>query len=222
MVQDGRSVPGGWTTMRVGIGVAAALLATSSCSGEDIAERIAENRIESETGEDVDIDFSDGEIRVETDEGTLEMTTDEDGNVSIQAEGDDGEFSIDSEDGVTVMETEDGTATLTDGGGELPEGFPSEIPLPDGIDIQLAQTMDAGGDQQGWLVVAEADGGWESYADEFVTALEDAGFEQQQLTTTPTGVVASYVRDGLMVFGSITEGGTPDVTTFSIQAGTDG
>lgn len=67
-----------------------------------------------------------------------------------------------------------------------------------------------------------AAGGSQPYSEEFVSALEDDGFTQQQLTTTPTGVVVSYERDGLMVFGTITEGGQPGTISISIQASSDG
>ena len=56
-----------------------AVVGLAGCSGEDIAERIAENRIEAEAGEDVDIDLDGGNIRVETDEGTFEMNADSEG-----------------------------------------------------------------------------------------------------------------------------------------------
>lgn len=201
-----------------------AVVGVAGCSGEDIAERIAENRIEAEAGEDVDIDLDldGGNIRVETDEGTFEMNADGEGNVSIEGSGTDGDISIDSDDGVMVVEGEDGTATFTQGDGELPEGFPADIPLPDGLVIQLSQSMDMGGGQQGWLVVGEAPGEWQPYSDELIAALDGAGFVQQQLTTTPTGVVAGYERDGLMLFGTVTEGGQPGTISVSIQASTDG
>ena len=123
---------------------------------------------------------------------------------------------------VGTHEAEPAAETEIHHGGELPEGFPADIALPDGIEIQLSQAMDMGGGQQGWLVVGEADGDWEPYSDDLIASLEGAGFEQQQLTTTPTGVVLSYVRDGTMVFGTVSEGGEPGTTSISIQAGTDG
>ena len=90
-----------------------ASLALAACSGEDLAERVVENRLEAETGEDVDIDFDDGDFSVRTEDGEITFDADEDGNVSISGSSEDGEFSIESEDGETVIESEDGSATFS-------------------------------------------------------------------------------------------------------------
>lgn len=101
-----------------GVLAIAALATVSGCSGDKIAESIAERQIEKETGGDADIDLSDGKVSIETEDGAFEMSADEDGNVVIKSEDADGNevVSIDSEDGVTEIQTEDGDATITNDG----------------------------------------------------------------------------------------------------------
>ena len=101
-----------------GVFAIAVLAAMSGCSGDKIAESIAERQIEKETGGDADIDLSDGNFSIETEDGAFQMSADEDGNVVIKSEDADGNevVSIDSEDGVTEIQTEDGDATITNDG----------------------------------------------------------------------------------------------------------
>lgn len=66
----------------------------AGCSGEDIAESVIERQLEAEGGGDVDLDLGDGDIRVETEDGTFEMTTGEDGEVTIRNESADGETAV--------------------------------------------------------------------------------------------------------------------------------
>ena len=67
-----------------------ALAMMSGCSGDKIAENIAERQIEKETGGDADIDLSDGKISIETEDGAFQMSADEDGNVVIRSQDADG------------------------------------------------------------------------------------------------------------------------------------
>jgi len=174
--------------------VGSVILATA-CGGEDLAERIAENRIEAEGGGDVDVDFGDGGVSVKTEDGEFSIETDGDGNVSIQGVGEnDGDsFSVDSENGDTVIETEDGTAVISQGAG-VPDDFPSDVPLPDGVEIQFAQSTETG-DGTGFVIAGTSERSTSDLIDELVDRLEQNGFEQQQLTETPDGSILVYQRD---------------------------
>lgn len=209
--------------MRVQLAVVAALTIglASACSAEGIAERVIEDRIEAETGENVDIDLDgDGSFSIETDEGTIEFDASGDGDVSVRGvDGEGGEFSIDSENGVTVIETDDGEATIVQGGGDLPDGFPDDVVLPDGLEIDLSQRMDVGDDQIGYLVIGSFDGDWQTYFDALVESLTAAGYEEEQRTTTAGGGVLSYRRGDTAVFGNVGESGTPGETVVSLQVG---
>jgi hypothetical protein len=110
--------------MRVGLAVVGLVLIGTGCSGEKLAEKIAENRIEAEGGGDVDIDFDDGDVSIKTDD---------DGNVSILGSGQDGDgnIRIDSENGETVVEGDDGTAVFSQSG-DLPDASPLRSRYPTG------------------------------------------------------------------------------------------
>lgn len=189
-----------------GVAVAALAVVGAGCSGEDLAERVVENRIEAESGEDVDIDLDGGSIRVETDEGTFEMNADGDGNVSIEGSGADGNISIDSEDGVTVIESEDGTATIDQAGAGVPDGFPDSVPLPDGFDPQFSQSMSTP-EGDGWILGGEMDGPASDIGDSYLSALEAAGFEQLQRTETPDALIFTFDNGTYSVTGLIGEDG---------------
>lgn len=178
----------------------------SSCSGADIAEKVAENRIEAEGGEDVDIDFNDDGVSVKTPDGEFTIQADDDGNFSIEADGEaDGEsFSIDSENGETVIETEDGTSVITQSA-DLPDDFPSQIPVPDGIVIQFAQTSETG-QGTGYVFAATSDRPMDDLLDEVASGLEENGFERQQLTETPTGSMLVYQGSNYNVVATFTAG----------------
>ena len=113
--------------------LALGLVVVGACSGEDLLENAIENRIEAESGEDVDIDFDDGNFTIESEDGTVEFSTDDDGNVTVDGVGEAGEeFSINSDDGTTTIESEDGTVEFStdddgnvsvDGVGEEGEEF---------------------------------------------------------------------------------------------------
>lgn len=170
---------------------AVAVVAVAGCSGEDVAERLIEEGVERESGEDVDIDFDDGNIRIETDEGVVEMNADGDGNISIEGEGTDGDFSIDSDDGVTVIESEDGSAVISAGGAGVPDDFPASVPLPDGFEPEYSQSMSS--DQgSGWVLGGPIGMTAAEVADSYFAALEAAGFERLTVTETPESVIFGF------------------------------
>jgi hypothetical protein len=176
-----------------------AVVGVAGCSGEDIAERVIENRIEAESGENIDIDLDSGNIRIETDEGTFEMSADGEGNISIRGEGTDGNISIDSDDGVTVIESDDGTAVIGGGAG-VPDGFPGSVPLPDGFEPQFSQSVStAEGDA--WILGGEMDGTAAEIAESYLPSLEAAGFERLHMTESPDSVIFTYDNGEFSVNG---------------------
>ena len=190
-----------------------ALMATG-CSTENIAERIAEKRIESETGGDVDIDFDDGDISIKTEDGEFSIETDGDGNVSVQGSGsNDGEtFNVDSEGGETVIETEDGTATFSQSA-DLPDDFPESIPLPDDVSVVFSQSVETG-DGTGFVVTATTERELDDLAADFIDGLEANGFAQQQLTTLEGGSLMTYTNDDYSV--NVALGANAESTTVSM------
>ncbi len=196
---------------RHGFTVIGLVAAATACGGEEIAERFAENRIEAEGGGEVDIDLDGGDFSVKTEDGELSIRTDADGNVSVQGAGENaGEsFTIDSENGETVVETEDGTAVYSQGG-ELPDGFPESIPLPDDLAVLFAQSAESP-DGQAYSVAGTSSVAVADLTADTRSGLEAAGYEQQQLTTTPDGSVLVYSgpdHDVMVAIGTGGEGET--------------
>jgi len=190
------------------LGVTALIgLVGAGCSSEDLAERAIEEGIERESGDDVDIDLDDGNVRIETEDGVVEMNTDGDGNVSIEGEGVDGDFSIDSEDGVTVIESEDGDTVVSQGGGEVPDDFPGSVPLPDGFEPEFTQSMSTS-DGGGWVLAGPIDMSAADLADSYFAALESAGFARQAVTETPDTIIFGFDNGEYSVNGVAGEDGS--------------
>ena len=212
------------TTMGVAAVLGLGLVSLAACGGsddpgEEALERLLENAAQQE-GQDVDIEFDDdGSFSIQTEDGEFSIEADGEGNITFEGESEDGDFSINSDDGVTVIESDEGTSTFTQSSGEVPDGFPSDIPLPDNMSIDLSQTMDLGDGQTGVMVLGTAPGDWSAYGDEITAALDAAGYTQQQVTQTPTGMVFSYLKGEQSVFGNVGESGEPGVMTVSIQVG---
>ena len=180
-----------------------AVVATTGCSGEDLAERVIENRIEQEAGGDVDIDFDDGDLSIKTEDGEFSIDVDEDGdgNVSISGESEDGEFSIESEGGDTVIKSEEGTI-IGSTSGDLPDGFPDSVPVPEGFEIQASQSMSTA-EGTSYILSGTIDESPSDVADQLIADLESSGYEQVQSTTTPEGAFVIYDDGEYVVSGVI-------------------
>lgn len=217
-----------WRRSIGAVAVVAAVVAVAGCSSEDLAERIVENQIENQIerdgGGDVDIDLGSGEFRIETEDGVVEMVTDDDGNMRIQTEdgviemqtdedgnvriegdGVDGEFSIDAEDGVTVFEGEDGTATFSQSA-DIPDNFPGSVPLPTGLVPEFAQTMTMDeGDT--WTVYGTIDAAPGDIGPGYLEALTGAGFERQSVTETTDAYIFTFDDGAYTVTGMVGDNG---------------
>ncbi|MFN3258071.1 MAG: hypothetical protein ACE37B_20525 [Ilumatobacter sp.] len=95
-------------------GLAVVALIGTACGGESTQEAALERLIESESGEDIDLDFDgDGGFSVQTEDGEFSMNIDEDGNVQFQSDEGSGEFSSDGDGGGELtFEGEDGSASV--------------------------------------------------------------------------------------------------------------
>lgn len=187
------------------------MLVISSCSGEDLAESLVERQIESDSGEDVDIDFDDGDLSIRTEDGEISIQSDGDQTI-IQS--DDGEVSIQSDGDQTVIQSDDGSTIIGSSGGELPDEFPDEIPLPSGVELEYTQSMTLP-EGQSFVVGGNVDGAPADVLADYVDALEAAGFTQQQLTTMPDGGFFAYDNGVWNVGGSIAAG-SGEATGFAI------
>lgn len=126
-----------------------------------------------------------------------------------------GKVDIDSSGDRSVdIETEDGSMTL--GGGEIPEEWPEEIPLPDDLTVQTGAAMDAS-DGRLVSVVGATDDTPEEILASLKEALADWEISGESTSTgggsTTTG--AQWETDGRRVTFAATSGsGLADDQTF--------
>jgi len=124
---------------------------------EKMVEKAMEKAIEEEGSGEVDIDFDSGEITIEGEEDGEEV------NINI------------SEEGMTI-EGEDGDAEFSMGGTELPDGWPSEIPVNPDLSI-IFSGKDSANDKTNYTISAMYDGNGKElfswYTSEFSNWNED-------------------------------------------------
>ncbi len=216
--------------------IVTAALVAGGCGADKLAEKAIEKQIESETGEDFDIDIDDGNIVVESEEGRIELSTDDDGNISVQGESDEGSFSGnasadddgnvviqgESDDGegsfeisgdgeTATFESDDGSMVITSDG-SLPDEFPSSVPLPDSLQVESSTVLSEGNElfvSVNGSVSAEHGAATDAYA----SALEDAGFTQQMVTKSPDSSFFSYQNAEYTVSGWVTANAGADGST---------
>jgi hypothetical protein len=114
--------------------LAAVALATLAAGCGRIAERATEEAVEraveADTGGDVDVDFSDDGIAIQSDEGDFTLNVDENGVAIEGTDADGNDFSVDADESGVNAESgdgtfdldSDGTFTVTDENGEVSSG----------------------------------------------------------------------------------------------------
>ena len=127
LITEPAKVGSAMTGRRINLAAAAAiaglLLATAGCGkvadkvADKAAEKATEKAIESQTGGSVDVDSSDGKMKIKTGDG--EITYDGNGNVTGKSK--------------------DGSSTFG-AGTKLPKGWPDDIELPKGMELSVATT----------------------------------------------------------------------------------
>ncbi len=189
--------------MKVTMSVAVlATVVLTGCSGESIAEKAIENQIESESGEDVDIDLDGGDFSIQTEDGEFSIQSDGDQAI-IQTE--DGEVVFQSDGEQTIIQSDDGNTVIGSASGDLPDDFPNEVPIPDGAVFEYTQQMTTP-EGQNFIVGGSVEGSPGEALSNYVAALEAAGFEQQQLTTTPDGGFFAYQSGNWITSGTMSTG----------------
>lgn len=185
----------------------AGMAALSACG--NATESGVEQLIESQSGEDLDLDIdSDGGFSIETEEGG--MSIDEDGNFVVTDEsgsvvtgnvgGDDGE-------GGFTAESEDGSFRI-DASGEIPGEWPSDVPAPDGIEGASATVTESPTE----LAITVTGQAAESFVDEYGSTLEDAGYERTSNFESDANITRVYENDTWTVsVNSFPDGDTSQV-----------
>jgi major membrane immunogen (membrane-anchored lipoprotein) len=185
-MRTGRNISHSSHSARAMAFVAFGAVVLGACGGDELSERAVEEAAEQ---------------AIEGEGGDVDVEFDEDGAGQIQIEGSDGE--------AVEMQFDEG------GGVDLPEGFPSEVPLPDGLNIQQVSSFD---DAQGatFLIAGTVDDEPGPAVEAYIEALSAAGYEQRSMTQTPEGAFFDYADETWNVSG----GSTPDAvngnTTFTL------
>lgn len=176
----------------------------------------------------------DGNVSIEgldADGDDFSIQSDGQGNVSAEGLGGDGDggdgdgdgddFSIKSDDGELVLEGDDGTSIIGGQGTELPDNFPSEIPLPDGLVLEYSQVADTP-DGPMFTVLGAAPGELQTIGDDMVAELESNGWTQLQITTTPDGGIYSFDNGELTMYAIIGADPSTDGTSISLTVAPSG
>jgi len=127
------------------------------------------------------------------------------------------DVDLDAESGTVTLRGEEGeemTFTADEGGIELPDDFPSAIPVyPDARAVQYSSMGE--GVQAGFQTAAALN----DVRDWYVEQLEDGGWELQINTTMPDGgmMTAELEGEALSVILGAEEGGTMIIVTLSRQ-----
>lgn len=208
---------------RVSAAVAAIVigLGASACSSEDLAERITEEAIENETGEDVDLELGDdGQVEIQTEDGS--MTVDENGNMVIETP--DGTTVVDAEGDAVNVATPDGTAVISqdgetitfegdDGSGsysagtEIPDEFPDDVPLPDGATVLASSVMESNG-QSLITLTLNVDGELDEVGDSVKEQLEGAGWTDTGGMESPDSMYWGFTKGDLTLAVGAAPGAT--------------
>lgn len=97
--------------LRSAAAASALALLLAACGGDSSNEDALERLIESETGEDIDLDLDgDGGFSLESDDGNFSINIDDEGNVQFESDEGSGVFDADGDGG--------GSLTFDDGDGE--------------------------------------------------------------------------------------------------------
>lgn len=97
---------------------------------EEAVERAVEEAVEADSGGDVDVEFNEDGISVESDEGDFNLSVDENGVEIDGTDADGNDFSLEADEGGINAESEDGTLdvdsdgtfTATDADGDVTTG----------------------------------------------------------------------------------------------------
>jgi hypothetical protein len=152
-------------------------LGLAACGGEDLSERAAEEIVEQQ---------------LEQDGQDVDIDLNDDGDGAIRVEGSDGDVEVQFDE---------------DGGIDLPDNFPDDVPLPEGLNIQSASSLDAP-EGATFILTGTVDGDFADATDAYASALESAGFTQQSMTESTDGTFFAFVSAAWNISGGI----YPDTT----------
>ena len=173
----------------------AALAGGCSAAAERLVEEAAERAIEADSGEEVELDLGEGRVEVRSDDGDL---------------------VIDADEGEMTIEGADGDASFHAGEG-VPEGWPADLPVPDGLsEVQGASVSD--GTQSGFSLSGTTDASPGDLVDDYAGRLVDAGWAEIATHRPDDALASATFRAGevsvnVTASSTVTGSGTQVVVT---------
>lgn len=119
------------------------------------------------------------------DEGSASDAADELAEKLAESGNDDADVDIDSESGQVDVSTPDGDMSFGDGT-ELPDDFPSDIPLPEGYALTSSMS-NADGDSSNWSITGTLPDADDSTFDDLVAEFTSAGWTKSSDASSETG-----------------------------------
>lgn len=128
-------------------------------------------------------------------------------------QGSGGDVQLDLEDDSIKIEGEDGSLSI--GGGEMPEDFPSEVTLPPGGTV-VAGSSFQDGKNTGWLVESTYADSPSTLSDSLATGLESGGFDETGSFSTNGTTTATYEGNGFDVATAVTAADSGSALTITV------
>ncbi len=119
---------------------------------------------------------------------------------------DDGTVSVQQDDEKIEVTTSEGSVTINgESDGELPAGWPAEVPVPAGGQVQVGVVLDGTG-EQGWTAtIFYPDTSAAQVAAEVTSLLVGQGFEATVTSTTGAGGMSAFEGPGYAVTTLVSE-----------------
>jgi hypothetical protein len=185
------------------------LMAVTLAGCGKIAERATEvameKSIESEGG-DVDVDLN-------AEGGTFKVKDQETGEEIEITQGEDASFVMKTDEGTTVMSgdeesfvitSEDGTTTVTSGAGaKIPEGFPTDVPVYDGLVLEFASAQPSEG---AYAVNGTTESSLEDVFSFYKEKLTGGGWSEEAAVTQPDMAFLAYKKENRSVNINLAQG----------------
>jgi hypothetical protein len=143
---------------------------------------------------DIDIEFGEDGFSVESEDGSVSI--DGDGTFTVIDEDGDqttGEIDIDADGGDLSIDGQDAGVEFSTGS-ELPEGWPTDVPVPDDIDITSSTSLDEDG-AASIILTGTSPGDPVGWANAYGEQLQDAGFSEESRFEADDDVTAFYLDD---------------------------